>query len=141
MAQKPGDVEQAWVLIDLDGQVLGRAATRIADLLRGKSKPEFTPHVDCGDFVVVVNASKVVLTGRKLDDKMYYRHSGYMGALKKESAKDLLDRRPEEVIREAVRGMLPKTDLGRKMLSKLKIYAGPEHPHDAQKPRVVELQR
>lgn len=131
---KPGEVERNWVLIDLDGQVLGRAATTIADLLRGKTKPEFTPHVDCGDFVVAINAAKVKLTGNKLEQKTYYRHSGYLGHLKSESAKDLLSRKPEEVLRQAVRGMLPKTDLGKNLLKKLKIYSGPEHPHTAQQP-------
>ena len=131
---KPGEVEQKWVVMDLDGKVLGRAATVIADLLRGKNKPEFTPHVDCGDFVIVLNASKIVLTGRKLDDKIYYRHSGHVGNLKKETARSLLDRKPEEVIRHAVKGMLPKNDLGKKLLKKLKVYPGPEHPHEAQKP-------
>ncbi len=131
---KPGEVERNWVLIDLDGQVLGRVATTIADLLRGKTKPEFTPHVDCGDFVVAINAAKVKLTGNKLEQKTYYRHSGYLGHLKSESAKDLLSRKPEEVLRQAVRGMLPKTDLGKNLLKKLKIYSGPEHPHTAQQP-------
>ncbi len=131
---KPGEVEQKWVVMDLDGKVLGRSATVIADLLRGKNKPEFTPHVDCGDFVIVVNASKLVLTGRKLDDKIYYRHSGYVGNLKKETARSLMARKPEEVVRHAVKGMLPKTNLGKKLLKKLKVYPGPEHPHEAQKP-------
>jgi len=131
---KPGEVEQKWVVMDLDGKVLGRSATVIADLLRGKNKPEFTPHVDCGDFVIVVNASKLVLTGRKLDDKIYYRHSGYVGNLKKETARSLMARKPEEVVRHAVKGMLPKTDLGKKLLKKLKVYPGPEHPHEAQEP-------
>lgn len=131
---KPGEVERNWVLIDLDGQVLGRAATTIADLLRGKTKPEFTPHVDCGEFVVAINAAKVKLTGNKLEKKTYYRHSGYLGHLKIETAKDLLARKPEEVLRQAVRGMLPKTDLGKNLLKKLKIYSGAEHPHSAQQP-------
>ncbi|MCC6159729.1 MAG: 50S ribosomal protein L13 [Deltaproteobacteria bacterium] len=131
---KPGEVERNWVLIDLDGQVLGRAATTIADLLRGKTKPEFTPHVDCGEFVVAINAAKVKLTGNKLDQKTYYRHSGYLGHLKSETAKDLLARKPEEILRQAVRGMLPKTDLGKNLLKKLKIYSGAEHPHSAQQP-------
>lgn len=131
---KPGEVERNWVLIDLDGQVLGRAATTIADLLRGKTKPEFTPHVDCGEFVVAINAAKVKLTGNKLEKKTYYRHSGYLGHLKSETAKDLLARKPEEILRQAVRGMLPKTDLGKNLLKKLKIYSGAEHPHSAQQP-------
>lgn len=136
---KPGEIERNWVVVDLDGKVLGRAAVTIADLLRGKNKPEFTPHVDCGDFVVVINASKVRLTGRKLDAKMYYSHSGYLGHLKSETARHRLDRKPEEVIRHAVKGMLPKNDLGKNMLTKLKIYAGAEHPHDAQQPVALEL--
>jgi large subunit ribosomal protein L13 len=137
---KPEEFEnKSWLLVDLDGKVLGRAATTIADLLRGKRKAEFTPHLDCGEFVVVVNASKVRLTGRKLDDKKYYRHSGYMGKLKSETARELVENKPEEVIRQAVWGMLPKTNLSRKILKKLKVYAGPEHPHAAQNPRVVKL--
>lgn len=136
---KPGEVERNWVLIDLDGQVLGRAATTIADLLRGKTKPEFTPHVDCGEFVVAINAAKVKLTGNKLEKKTYYRHSGYLGHLKSETAKDLLARKPEEILRQAVRGMLPKTDLGKNLLKKLKIYSGAEHPHSAQQPVTVKL--
>ncbi|MCL4234415.1 MAG: 50S ribosomal protein L13 [Deltaproteobacteria bacterium] len=131
---KPGEVERNWVLIDLDGQVLGRAATTIAGGLRVKTKPEFTPHVDCGEFVVAINAAKVKLTGNKLDQKTYYRHSGYLGHLKSETAKDLLARKPEEILRQAVRGMLPKTDLGKNLLKKLKIYSGAEHPHSAQQP-------
>ena len=136
---KPGEVQQNWHLIDMEDQVLGRAATKIADLLRGKNKPEFTPHTDCGDFVIVINASKVKLTGRKIDDKMYYRHSGHIGHLKQENARKLLDRKPEEVIRHAVKGMLPKNDLGKKLLKKLKIYADANHPHDAQKPQTLEI--
>ncbi|MBZ0270667.1 50S ribosomal protein L13 [bacterium] len=136
---KPGEVDQDWLVVDLDGKVLGRAATQIASALRGKNKPEFTPHVDCGDYVIVVNAEKVRLTGRKLDDKMYYRHSGYIGNLKSESARHLQARKPEEMVRLAVRGMLPKNDLGKRLLTKLKIYAGPEHPHEAQKPRPLSV--
>ncbi len=136
---KPGEVQQNWHVIDMDGQVLGRAATKIADLLRGKNKPEFTPHMDCGDFVIVVNAAKLKLTGRKLDDKMYYRHSGHIGHLKQENARKLLERKPEVVIRHAVKGMLPKNDLGKKLIKKLKIYTDGQHPHDAQKPKTLEI--
>ncbi|MCB9487287.1 MAG: 50S ribosomal protein L13 [Deltaproteobacteria bacterium] len=136
---KASDIPERWVVIDLENQVLGRAATLIADHLRGKNKPEFAPHVDCGDYVIVVNAEKVKLTGRKLDDKFYYSHSGYIGNLKQESARHLLARKPEEIIRKAVKGMLPKNDLGKHIYRKLKVYTGPEHPHDAQKPITVKV--
>lgn len=129
------EIERRWFVVDASGQVLGRLATKIATVLRGKHKPQFTPHLDTGDFVVVVNAEKVRLTGRKLDQKKYYRHSGYMGGLKEFTAKQMLQRKPEEVIRLAVKRMLPKNRLGRKQLKKLKIYAGPEHPHVAQQPK------
>ena len=135
----PLDRERNWLLVDAEGQTLGRLATQIADALRGKRKPVYTPHVDVGDFVVVVNAEKIAVTGTKLQDKMYYRHSGYPGGLKKRTLNDMLERRPEEVIRLAVRGMLPKNRLARKQLTKLKIYAGPEHPHEAQKPQKLEI--
>ena len=120
--------------MDAQGKVFGRLASRIAMVLRGKNKPVFTPHMDTGDFVVVVNAAQVQLTGRKLDNKMYYRHSGYMGGLKEISARKQLQKKPEEVLRHAVRGMLPKNSLGRQLLTKLKIYVGGEHPHQAQQP-------
>jgi large subunit ribosomal protein L13 len=136
----PQDRERNWLLVDAEGQTLGRLATQIADALRGKRKPTYTPHVDVGDFVVVVNAEKISVTGAKLHEKMYYRHSGYPGGLKKRTLNDMLERRPEEVIRLAVRGMLPKNRLARKQLTKLKIYAGPEHPHEAQKPQPMEIQ-
>ena len=136
---KAGEVERKWHVIDLEGQVLGRAASQIATILRGKHKPTFTPHIDTGDFVVVVNAAKVRVTGRKLDNKIYYRHSGYMGGLKAISLRKLLDKDPERVIREAVRRMLPKNRMGRKQLKKLKIYAGETHPHKAQKPVALTL--
>lgn len=136
---KPEEIERKWHLVDAEGQVLGRMATRIADALRGKDKACFTPHLDTGDFVIVVNAEKVKLTGKKLKNKMYYRHSGYIGGLKSISAEDLLAKRPEQVIKAAVKGMLPKNSLSRKMLAKLKVYAGPEHPHDAQTPVAMEL--
>jgi large subunit ribosomal protein L13 len=131
--------ERHWLLVDAEGQTLGRLSTQIADALRGKRKPEYTPHVDTGDFVVVVNAEKVAVTGNKRAAKRYYRHSGYPGGLKSRTLGEQLARRPEEVIRRAVRGMLPRTRLGRKQLTKLKIYAGPEHPHAAQQPQPMEV--
>jgi large subunit ribosomal protein L13 len=134
---KKGEVPREWLLVDAQGQVLGRLATRIAMALRGKNKPTFTPHTDAGDFVVVVNADKVRLTGQKWDQKVYYRHSGYMGGLKSITARQLVKKRPEELLREAVRGMLPKNSLGRQLLKKLKIYAGGSHPHEAQQPKPV----
>jgi large subunit ribosomal protein L13 len=133
MARK-GELDRRWFLVDAQGQVLGRLASRIASLLRGKVRPQFTPHLDTGDFVIVVNAGQVRLTGRKLDHKFYYRHSGYLGGLKTTTARQLLQRKPEEVLRQAVRGMLPKNSLGRHLLKKLKIYADGEHPHQAQQP-------
>jgi large subunit ribosomal protein L13 len=138
---KPGEVAREWYLVDADGQTLGRLATLIADTLRGKRKPQYTPHVDTGDFVVVVNAEKVTVTGSKLDQKLYYRHSGYPGGLKQRTLREQLERRPTEVIRRAVRGMLPKNRLARQQLTKLKIYAGPEHPHTSQNPRPLMLQQ
>jgi large subunit ribosomal protein L13 len=138
---KPGEVERRWYLVDAEGKTLGRLATRIADLLRGKDKPQFTPHVDTGDFVVVVNAEKVAVTGKKLDEKIYYRHSGYPGGLRKRTLREELGRRPEEVLRRAVKGMLPRNRLARQQLKKLKIYAGPEHPHAAQAPEPLDLER
>ena len=136
---KPGEVSRDWYVVDAEGKTLGRLATQIADTLRGKNKAVYTPHVDTGDFVVVVNAEKIAVTGDKLHEKMYYRHSGYPGGLKKRTLNDMLERRPEEVIRLAVRGMLPKNRLARKQLTKLKVYAGPEHPHEAQKPQKLEI--
>jgi len=135
----PIDRERNWLVVDAEGQTLGRLATQIADALRGKRKPTYTPHVDGGDFVVVVNAEKISVTGAKLQEKLYYRHSGYPGGLKKRTLGEMLERRPEEVIRLAVRGMLPKNRLARKQLTKLKVYAGPEHPHEAQKPQKLEI--
>ena len=136
----PADRERSWVLVDASGRTLGRLATQIADILRGKRKPEYTPHVDVGDFVVVVNAEKIVVTGNKREAKRYYRHSGYPGGLRSRTLGDLLERRPEEVIRRAVRGMLPRNRLARKQLTKLKVYAGPDHPHAAQKPDPLEIE-
>jgi large subunit ribosomal protein L13 len=138
---KPGEVERRWYVVDADGQTLGRLATRIADTLRGKDKAQYTPHVDTGDFVVVVNAEKVVVTGNKLDQKRYYRHSGYPGGLRSRTLREQLERRPTEVIRKAVKGMLPKNRLARQQLTKLKVYAGPEHPHEAQAPQPLEVGR
>ena len=135
----PVERERNWLLVDAEGQTLGRLATQIADALRGKRKPEYTPHIDTGDFVIVINAEKISVTGKKLSDKKYYRHSGYPGGLKSRTLEEMLDRRPEEVIRLAVRGMLPKNRLARKQITKLKVYAGPEHPHEAQKPTPLEL--
>ena len=131
---KKDEVTRRWFVVDAQGKVLGRLASRIAMVLRGKNKPQFTPHMDTGDFVVVVNADQVRLTGRKLDQKVYYRHSGYMGGLKETPIRNLLKKKPEEILRHAVRGMLPKNSLGRHQLKKLKIYTGAEHPHEAQQP-------
>jgi large subunit ribosomal protein L13 len=137
---KPGEIERGWYLVDAEGKNLGRLATQIADTLRGKKKPQFTPHVDTGDFVIVVNAAKIAVTGNKLDDKIYYRHSGYPGGLKQRTLREQLERRPTEVIRAAVKGMLPRNKLARQQLTKLKVYAGPEHPHDAQAPKTLEVE-
>jgi large subunit ribosomal protein L13 len=135
---KPGEIERRWYVVDAEGQTLGRLATRIAETLRGKGKAVYTPHVDTGDFVVVVNAEKIAVTGKKLDEKMVYRHSGYPGGLKTRPLREELERRPTEVLRRAVKGMLPRNRLARKQLLKLKIYAGPEHPHAAQAPEPLE---
>lgn len=136
---KPDDIERAWHVVDADGLVLGRLASEVARLLRGKHKPIFAPHVDTGDFVVVVNAARIVVTADKAEKKIVYRHSGYPGGLKEQTFADLLAKRPEEVIRRAVRGMLPKNRLGRQMLKKLKVYPGPDHPHAAQRPAPLEV--
>lgn len=136
---KPAEVTRRWYVVDAQGKTLGRLASEIAKVLRGKHKPTYSPAVDCGDFVIVVNAEKIHVTGRRLDQKYYYHHSGYMGGLSKISLRDQLDRYPERVIFSAVRGMLPKNTLGRKMLRKLKVYAGPEHPHQAQLPEELEI--
>jgi len=137
---KPGEVQQRWFLVDAEGRTLGRLATQIADTLRGKTKPEYTPHVDTGDFVVVVNAEKIAVTGKKLDEKIYYRHSGYPGGLRQRTLREQLERRPTEVLRAAVKGMLPRNKLARRQIVKLKIYAGPEHPHEAQRPEPLPLE-
>jgi large subunit ribosomal protein L13 len=136
----PADRERNWVVVDAAGKTLGRLATQVADILRGKRKPTYTPHVDVGDFVVVINAEKIVVTGDKLAKKRYYRHSGYPGGLRSRTLGEMMERRPEEVIRRAVRGMMPRSRLGRKQLTKLKVYAGPDHPHAAQKPQPLEIE-
>ena len=132
---KPGEITREWYLVDAEGQTLGRLATQIADRLRGKGKAAYTPHVDTGDFVVVINAEKIAVTGKKLDEKMYYRHSGYPGGIKERSLRVQLERQPTEVLRKAVKGMLPKNRLARQQITKLKIYAGTAHPHEAQAPK------
>jgi large subunit ribosomal protein L13 len=136
---KPGDVQRQWHVIDASDVVLGRLATQTATLLRGKHKPIFAPHVDTGDFVVIINAGKVVLTGNKLQTKVAYRHSGHPGGLRRIAFSELLEKRPERAVEQAVRGMLPKNSLGRQMLKKLKVYAGSEHPHSAQQPVLFEI--
>jgi large subunit ribosomal protein L13 len=136
---KPGEIARDWYVVDASGQTLGRLATRIADTLRGKGKPQYTPHVDTGDFVVVVNAEKIEVTGSKLDRKRYYRHSGYPGGIRSRTLREQLDRRPTEVLRTAVKGMLPKNKLAAHQHKKLKVYAGPEHPHQAQQPATLDL--
>jgi large subunit ribosomal protein L13 len=136
---KPGEIARNWYLVDADGQTLGRLATQIADTLRGKGKPQYTPHVDTGDFVIVVNAEKIHVTGQKLDKKLVYRHSGFPGGLKSRTLREQLERRPTEVLRKAVKGMLPRNRLARQQINKLKIYAGPEHPHEAQAPKPLPL--
>ena len=135
----PSNREREWVVVDANGKTLGRLATQIADMLRGKRKPEYTPHIDTGDFVVVVNAEKVAVTGDKRQQKLYHRHSGYPGGLRTRTLNDMLERFPEEVIRKAVKGMLPRNRLARQQLRKLKVYAGPDHPHEAQKPKPLEV--
>ena len=138
---KPGEITREWYLVDAEGKTLGRLATQIADTLRGKRKPQYTPHIDTGDFVVVVNAEKIQVTGNKLDQKRYYRHSGYPGGLRSRTLREQLERRPTEVLRVAVKGMLPKNRLARQQITKLKIYAGPEHPHEAQNPKPLESEQ
>jgi large subunit ribosomal protein L13 len=134
------DRTRDWYVVDAEGKTLGRLATQIANVLRGKTKPTYTPHVDVGDFVVVVNAEKITVTGKKLEDKRYWRHSGYPGGIRSRTLGELLESRPEEVIRKAVKGMLPRNRLARQQLRKLKVYAGPEHPHQAQKPETLEIE-
>lgn len=137
--QKPHEVDRKWFVVDAEGQTLGRMATQIATVLRGKHKPTFTPNVDCGDFIIVINAEKIVLTGKKMDKKMYRWHTGYVGHLRERTARQMIQNKPEEVIRLAVKGMLPKNSLGRQMITKLKVYAGPEHNNAAQQPEVLKF--
>ncbi len=139
LVAKTEEVTRDWYLVDAENQVLGRLATTIANVLRGKNKPTFTPSVDTGDFIIVVNAEKIVLTGNKLADKMYYSHSGYPGGIKATNAGKLMEKKPDEILRQAVKGMLPKNKLARHMLNKLKIYSGPAHPHEAQQPKPLAL--
>lgn len=136
---KKEEIDREWYVVDAQGQTLGRLASRIATILKGKHKPIYTPHLDCGDFVIVLNADKVRVTGRKMDQKFYYRYSGYPGGLSQISLRDQLARHPERVLQAAIRGMLPKNKLGRQMIKKLKVYAGDEHPHEAQQPKPLEL--
>jgi len=137
---RPADIERNWYVVDAEDKVLGRLAAEIATILRGKHKSQFTPHIDTGDFVIVVNAEKIKLTGRKREQKTYYWHTGYPGGLRSQTAGDLLAKKPEEVIRKAVWGMMPKNNLGRNQMKKLKVYVGPEHPHMAQMPQPLEAQ-
>jgi large subunit ribosomal protein L13 len=136
---KKEEIERDWYVVDAEGQTLGRLASTVAPIIRGKHKPIYTPHLDCGDFVIIINAEKVRVTGRKLDQKFYHRHSGYPGGLTSISLRDQLDKHPERVLQAAIRGMLPKTKLGRQMIKKLKVYAGDSHPHQAQQPKTLEL--
>lgn len=139
ISAKEQDIQRDWYVVDAQGQTLGRLATRVATVLRGKHKPIFTPHMDCGDYVIVVNAEKIHATGQKMTQKKYYRHSGYPGGLREVTLRDQLQKFPERVFESAVRGMLPKNRLGRQMFKKLKVYAGPEHPHQAQQPKTLEF--
>ena len=137
---KPSDIQKEWHVIDAEGLALGRIASRVSRILMGKHRPEYTPHLDTGDFVVIVNAEKVYLSGKKSEQKQYHYHTGYAGGLREIPVKEMLERKPEEVIRLAVRRMLPKTKLGRQMITKLKVYAGPDHPHAAQQPRSLDIE-
>lgn len=139
LSANKNDVVRKWHVVDAEGVIVGRLAAKIATILRGKNKPVFTPHVDTGDFVIIINADKVRFTGNKLEKKMYYRHSGYPGGLKQETARNIMKTKPEEIIMSAVRGMLPKNRLGRQQLKKLKVYTGPEHPHKAQNPEILSM--
>ena len=136
---KPAEVERKWYVVDADGKTLGRLASEVASVLRGKNKPTFTPHVDCGDYVIVINAEKVAVTGKKRAEKIYKKHTGYPGGLREITFDKLQQKKPEEIIRHAVKGMLPDGKLGRQMFKKLKVYAGAEHPHTAQKPETLEI--
>lgn len=137
--QKKETVERKWYVVDAEGKTLGRLATQVATVLRGKNKPTYTPHIDCGDYVIVINAEKVVLTGNKLEDKMYYNHSGFPGGLRERNAKTMIEKYPEEMVERAIKGMLPHNALGRAMGKKLFVYAGADHKHKAQKPEVMEV--
>ncbi len=139
--QKPLEVERKWFVVDADGQTLGRLATQVATILRGKHKPTYTPNVDCGDFIVIINAEKIALTGKKLDQKKYRWHTGYVGHMRERTARQMIQTKPTEVVRLAVKGMLPKNSLGRQMITKLKIYAGPEHQNAAQQPEVLKFNK
>lgn len=139
ISAKEQDMQREWYVVDAQGQTLGRLATRVATILRGKHKPIYTPHVDCGDYVIIVNAEKIHTTGQKLTQKKYYRHSGYPGGLKEVTLRDQLQKFPNRVLESAIRGMLPKNRLGRRMFKKLKVYAGPNHPHQAQQPKPLDL--
>lgn len=136
---KTAEIEREWYVVDAEGQTLGRLASRIAPIIKGKHKPIYTPHLDCGDYVIIINADKVRVTGQKMEQKFYYRHSGYPGGIKSISLRDQLARYPERVLESAVKGMLPKNKLGRRMIKKLKVYAGDSHPHEAQQPKPLEL--
>jgi large subunit ribosomal protein L13 len=136
---KPAEIERKWYVVDAEGKTLGRMSSEIASVLRGKHKPIYTPHVDTGDFVIVINADKVVLTGKKLDQKMYRWHTGYVGHMRERTYRQMMDKKPEEVVRHAIKGMLPKNSLGRQMFTKLKVYRGAEHQHQAQQPQMLEL--
>jgi large subunit ribosomal protein L13 len=135
----PANRQRDWYVVDAEGKTLGRLATQLAGILSGKTKPEYTPHCDTGDFVVVINAEKVTVTGKKMDQKRYWRHSGYPGGIRSRTLREMLDRQPEEVLRKAVKGMLPRNKLGRAQLTKLKVYAGTDHPHAAQQPKELEI--
>lgn len=137
--QKPAEVERKWYVVDAEGKTLGRMASAVAAVLRGKNKPTYTPHVDCGDYVIIINADKVAVTGKKRQEKIYKRHTGYPGGLKELTFEQMMEKHPEEVVRHAVKGMMPNGKLGRKMFKKLKVYAGPEHNHAAQKPEVLDI--
>ena len=137
--QKPAEVERKWYVVDAEGKTLGRMASEVAAILRGKNKPTFTPHVDCGDYVIVINAEKVQVTGKKRQEKIYKRHTGYPGGLRELTFEQLLEKHPEEVVKHAIKGMMPTGKLGRQMYKKLKVYAGPEHKHEAQKPEVLDF--
>ena len=137
--QKPAEVERKWYVVDAEGKTLGRMASAVAAILRGKNKPTYTPHVDCGDYVIIINADKVAVTGKKRQEKIYKRHTGYPGGLRELTFEQLMEKHPEEVVRHAVKGIMPNGKLGRKMFKKLKVYAGPEHDHAAQKPEVLDI--